>query len=78
MGNAIANRACYASGCRFLENDSVYAALHDVSAKLRGDNRQAVRLRFELRNGKSIRERRENEYVCASIDLSGLLARHRA
>ena len=34
-----------------------------------------MRLRFQLRNGKSIRQRRKNEYVCISVKLSCLVAR---
>ena len=37
-----------------------------------------MRLRFQLRNGKSVRERRENEYVCISVKLSCLVARYSA
>src|SRR5437899_1547111 len=74
----IANGGCDACGSRFLENDSVTAVVHDLATKFRGDNGQAVRLRFELCYGKSIRERRENEYVCVSVKLSCLLPRYGA
>src|SRR5437667_2002182 len=74
--DAVANCSCNARGTGFLENHPVATALDHPAAKSRRDNGQAVRLRFELRNRESIRERRKNEYVGGSVRFSSLLLRH--
>src|SRR5262249_32893878 len=76
--DAVADRRCNACRTRFIKNDSVDAIFHDFAAIFRSDNGQTVRLGFKLRNGKSIRERRKNEYVDVSVKFSCLLARYRA
>src|SRR5262249_32523388 len=76
--DAVADRGCNACRTRFVKNDSIDAVLHDFATILRSDNGQAMRLRFQLRNGKSIRERRKNEYVDVSVKFSCLHAGCRA
>src|SRR5436190_24274560 len=74
--HAVANRSRNARRTRFLQNNSVPTVLDNAAATFGRNDRQAVRLRFELRNCKSIRERWKNEYVSSSILFSCLLPRH--
>ena len=78
LGDAVANRSYDERRAWFLENNPVPAVL-DYAATIFGRNhRQPVRLRFELRNRKSIRESRKDEYVSGSVFLSSLLSGCRA
>src|SRR5207249_3949460 len=77
IGDAAAKRSYNAGDTRFIENNSVATAFDDPATKFRRDNRQAVRLRFELRNREAIGQRRKNEHVCVSIKMSCLFASYR-
>src|SRR5215208_5969840 len=77
IGGAVAKRSCNARGTRFLENNPVAAVLDYAATTFGRNDGQAVRLRFELRNRKSIRKCRKNEYVGSSVFFSRLLSRHR-
>src|SRR5215213_9651323 len=78
IDDAVANRCCNAFCARFLENNSVAAVLDYAATTFGRNDGQAARLRFELRNRKSIRECRKNEHVGSSVLFSRLLSRHRA
>src|SRR4030095_3242952 len=78
IGDAVANRSYDVCRAWFLDNDTVPGVLDHTPAMLEQNHRQPVRLRFELRNRKSIRESRKDEYVSGSVLFSSLLSRCRA
>src|SRR5438046_9544928 len=54
---------------RLLANDSVDAIAHHFTTASRGDHRQSMRLRLQLRQCESIGKRRQYKNVCVSVVL---------
>src|SRR5258705_7716460 len=62
IGDAVAKHSCNARRTRFLENNPVAAVLDYTATTFRRNECQAVLLRFELGNSKSVRKGLKNEY----------------